>query len=233
MNGAGPVAVPRATPEPSTATSAIAPRAVTVAATVPANLKSPVVLRALNEALADGDLELRRGAADSIARMLERGADCSCVSLKSLSAALSTQHRQLTVSLIKVLPHMPAAPARDMLIQLLEDADAAIRAGCIQSLRAMGEDVPQLERRLSDEAPSVRCAAAMALSQRDGRSAVPELVAKCFRDGGVDRVEIATILRDLDMTAASNAMRAVLTDSQRRGDWRVAIEAIAVLHAAR
>ena len=204
-----------------------------IAARVAGNLKSPAVLQTLIDALAEEDLELRRGAADSISRMLERGANRSCVSLEALLAALRTRDRQLTVSLLKVLPHVPSASARDALVQLLEDADAAIRAGCIQSLRAMGEDVPQLERRLSDEAPSVRCAAAMALSQRDGRSAVPELVAKCFRDGGVDRVEIATILRDLDMTAASNAMRAVLTDSQRRGDWRVAIEAIAVLHAAR
>ena len=69
--------------------------------------------------------------------------------------------------------------------------------------------------------------------QRDDRSALLKLVAQCFRDGGVDRVEIATILRDLDKTAASNAMRAVLSNSERRGDWRVAIEAIAILHAAR
>jgi HEAT repeat protein len=204
-----------------------------IAAQVAGNLESPAVLQALIEALAAPDLELRRGAADSIARMLERGADCSCVSLKALLAALPTRDRQLTMSLLKVLPHVPAVPARDTLIQLLEDDDAAIRAGCIQTLRAMGEDIPQLERWLSDEAPDVRCAAAVALAQRDGPSALPELVAQCFRNGGVDRVEITTILRELDMTTASNAMRAVLSDSQRRGDWRVAIEAIAVLHAAR
>lgn len=204
-----------------------------IAARVAGNLKSPVVLQALSDALADTDLELRRGAADSIARMLKGGADCSCVSLTSLLAALSTGQRDLTVSLLKVLPHMPAAPARNVLIRLLDDADAAVRAESIQTLRAMGEDIPQIERWLSDEAPGVRCAAAMALTQRDGRSALPELVGQCFRHGGVDRVEVATILRDLDVTAASDAMCAVLSDRQRRGDWRVAIEAIAVLHAAR
>ncbi len=76
------------------------------------------------------------------------------MSLKALLAAFSTRDRQLTVSLLKILPYVPAAPARDALIQLLEDADAAIRAGCIQSLRAMGEGIPQMERWLSDEAPN-------------------------------------------------------------------------------
>ncbi len=144
-----------------------------IAARVAGNLKSAVVLQTLIDALAEDDLELRRGAADSISRMLERGANRSCVSLKALLAAFSTWDRQLRVSLLKILPHVPAAPARDTLIKLLEDADAAIRVGCIQSLRAMGEDIPQIERWLSDEAPGVRCAAAMALAERDGRAALP------------------------------------------------------------
>ena len=201
-----------------------------IAARIAGNLKSPAVLQTLVDALAEDDLELKRGAADSISRMLERGTDASCVSPEALSATFSARDRQLSVSLLKILPYMPAEPARDMLTEQLEENDAAIRAGCIQSLQMMGEEIPQIERWLSDEASGVRCTAATALAQRDGRAAVPTLVAQCFRGGGEDRAKIAMILRDLDITAASDAMLTVLSDSQRRGDWQVAIEVIAVLH---
>ena len=66
---------------------------------------------------------------------------------------------------------------------------------------------------------------------RGARAAIPRLAAQCFAHGGEDHVELARILRELDVGAANEEMCAVLRDHDRRAEWAVAIMVLGMLNA--
>lgn len=200
-----------------------------LAARVLGDVASENVVRALVEAVNDTDAELRRTAADSLARLAERMGGLPAEAGAALEAVLDDPDRDLRLAAIRALgkTKRDVAPA---LVAKLEDGDSYVRAEAARGIAAAGAVGPEVAGLLRDDDPGVRLAAAEALASKGGAEVVARLVDFAFTHDGVHRRQAASLLRDLDRAAASERFLETLGDPRQERNWRVAVEALEELH---
>lgn len=201
------------------------------AARVLGDVRRVEVVRALAAVLDDADLELRRVAADSLARLGEAMGSLAEETIEPLKAAAADQDRDLRLAATRALGCTTAESA-SVLRNRLKDDDSYVRAAALRALAGLGCLGDEVMVLLSDSYPGVRVAAAEGLATQGGAEAVARLVDFTFSCDGMHRQESAKLLAGLDCDKASERFLETLRDPDRRKDWRIAIDALAELHRA-
>lgn len=187
------------------------------------------VVSALAATLHESDLELRRAAADSLARLAIRMGYVPAAAVHALTRALDDDDCDLRFAATRALGrggHQETAA----LIQRLKDPDSHVRAEAARSLAALNAVGPDVDELLSDQDPGVRLAAAEAVATRGGPETVRRLVDFAFAHEGMHGREAAVLLRRVDRAAASRRFVRTLEDAGQERYWGVAIEALEELH---
>jgi len=196
------------------------------------DLATPAVMAALTSALLDDDNEVRLISADSLVRHAEKGASLPVETRDALAALTNHTERALRLSGIRGLGKAQAKEQLPLIKTLLADGDAYVRTDALRSLAQLGETNDDAVALLGDIDPSVRLAAAEAMAAVQRKKSVPALVDFAFRSEGYHRKATARLLRGLDIKAATEGFLAVLNDPDRRREWLVSIESLAVLYDA-
>ncbi len=189
----------------------------------------PEVARALAETLSEDDLELRRTAADSLARLAERLGRLPAEAGKALLLALGDADRDLRLAATRALGGTDRE-AVGPLIERLDDDDSFVRAEAARALARLKAVSPEVAELLSDAHAGVRLAAAEALAAAGEPGATDLLVNLAFSHEGMQRREAARLLRQLDREAASERFLETLDDPGAERYWRVAIDALVELY---
>jgi vesicle coat complex subunit len=121
---------------------------------------------ALGKALGDGDVHVRRAAAESIGDLDELE-----VAPEGLVAALSSNDAELRHRAAKALCHIGDPRTTGALVGLLSGTDSELRKDAVEGLGKIGtpEAVRGIARALNDKDPQVRRAAAEALGEAKER----------------------------------------------------------------
>jgi hypothetical protein len=141
----------------------------------------------LTRALNDG--ELAPSVANVLGAMESEG-------LCALTNALANPDKRVRMAVLQTLVFKAREPAvrsfTPLLLPLLEDPEADVRANAAEALGLAGDQpgviIPKLIALLDDPAPSARCAAADALGRHgpQARAALPKLAA-CHKAARLDR----------------------------------------------
>jgi HEAT repeat protein len=201
-----------------------------IAARVLGNLTHEDVARALAGCLADDDTEVRRTAADSLARVADRLDPFPAEVVDALLERLSDSDRELRLSTVRALGAAGNQAAIVALIDRLGDDDGFVRIEAVRALSRTRAGGREIEALLDDSEPGVRAAAARAVAESGGTRATELLVDFAFAFGGHGRREAGRLLRKLDRTAASERLLDVLDDQRHKRSWQIAIEALDELH---
>lgn len=194
------------------------------AARVLGDIPAGDVALALGATLAEEDSELRRRAADSLARLGGRLALPETVR-DSLMAIAADADRDLRLAATRALGRTDKRAAA-ALRERLGDPDCFVRGEAAKALAELDELGDEVVPLLSDDYPGVRLAAAQALARCGGADAVARLVDLAFAYEGMHRQEIAALLRRLDRKGAARACLAVLGDGEQQRKWRIAIDVL-------
>jgi HEAT repeat protein len=164
------------------------------------------VLRIFLAAVAAGD----NARAERAALALDRLGDTALPPLRDLLAAVSADRRWWAV---RGLAAVGTAAARELLVVVLEDADAGVRACAAQGLgeRRAVEAVPALARHLDDPDSLVSRIASDGLA-RIGRPAVQTLIATLREGSTLARLGAARALSIICPGEAIPALCAALDD---------------------
>ena len=217
----------RVSPDATVAAHRDVPR---FAARVLGDVAGEDVARALAAALTDKDTEVRRAAADSLARVGEKMGYLPAQLGDALRAGCAGSERDVRLAATRALAWVASASAAPALVEMLRDTDSAVRAEAVRALAVLGAVGPEVEALLNDPDPGVRLAAAGAVADAGGANAINLLVDFAFAFGGYHRREAGRSLRDVDAAAASGRFLDVLNDPHRQGTWRVAIEVLEELN---
>ncbi|MDJ0947488.1 MAG: HEAT repeat domain-containing protein [Alphaproteobacteria bacterium] len=203
-----------------------------LAARLLGDLSGDETAAALLAAVDDADAELRRCAADSLARRAERGEMPAPAALDRLAGLLGESDSDLRIAALRILGAAGDAVWVSRIVGMLADDEPFVRAAAVRALAglaAVGAEVADL---LTDPQPSVRLAAAEALAGTGDRAWSAPLCEFLFATAGVHHREAARLLRRLDRPGAADAMRAALADDGRKAYWSTAADALAELYAA-
>ncbi len=200
------------------------------AARVLGDLTHAAVADALAEAISDDDKDVRRAAADSLARLGAQTQGLPAAVTDALLMALNDADRDLRLSAVRALGSTGDVRITDVLRSCLEDNDSFVRTEAVRALSGMGEAGPGLKALLGDSDPGVRLAAAEAVAASGGEGSVERLVGFAFTFDGYHRREVGRVLRSLDAPLASTRFLEALDDDARTRTWPVAIEALEELN---
>ncbi len=202
------------------------------AARVLGDLDHPDVAEELAAALSAEDAEVRKAAADSLARIGARAGSLARAVADAVIEAMATASSDVKLLLIRALGACEADVTADLLLELLTDADSFVRAEAVRSLSRLGQAHDRIEPLLGDADPSVRMSAAEAIAGATDSRMVKPLVDFAFSFEGYHGSQTAKLLKGLDAAAASSLFVDVLRDPARRRTWSVAIEALAELNCS-
>ncbi len=198
-----------------------------MAARVAGDLPDESIVAALARCLSDTDLELRRNAADSLARLASNSPSViAAITDPVLTAASGEKESHVRGLLLRALGTQHDPAIGQLLTRELSDENSSVRVEAIQALANCGSVGAAVEARLADMDPSVRLAAAAALARNATPARVDKLVAQAFAFEGQQRQEIGRLLHDVAPDSASAAVASVLLDDTRRREWRIAIETL-------
>ncbi len=199
------------------------------AARVLGDVANDPAAEALAEVLDDEDVELRRAAADSLARLVAALGGAATTVVERLIRALEDPDRDVRLAITRALGHTgnEVVPA---LVGRLEDQDSFVRADAARALARLEAVGPEVAELLADEYPGVRTAAAEALAAQGGPASFAQLVEFTFAREGMHRREAAALLRGLDRDLAGERFLDTLGDDQKERFWQVAIEALEELY---
>lgn len=205
------------------------------AARVLGGLAREEVGRALAQALGpqapnEDDAELRRIAADSLARMGDGIGAFSEEVTDALLQALIDADRDLRLSAIRALGAGGGVRAVQVIEAQTKDPDGFVRAEAVRALAELGVAGPGVEALLGDPEANVRLAAAQAVAEAGGPGAVARLADFAFAFEGTHRRVAGRLLRRLDVAAANARFVEALGDRDRMRLWPVAIEALEELN---
>lgn len=182
------------------------------------------------QALGDGDSELRRIAADSLARIGDGIVAFSEEVTDALLQASSGADRDLRLSAIRALGAAGGARAAQVIEVQLRDPDGFVRAEAVRARAKLGAAGPGVEALLGDPEANVRLAVARAVAEAGGPDAVEHLADFAFAFEGRHRRVAGRLLRRLDVAAANARFLEALGDRDRMRLWPVAIEALEELN---
>ena len=200
-----------------------------LAALVLGDVAEARVAEALAAALEDPDLELRRRAAGSLARVGDALRGLPAVARAALRGVLEHRDRDLRLGATRAL----GTTSLDVVAAVAErlgDEDSHVRAEAVRALAALGATPDAVLDLLGDDDPGVRGAAAAAIAKRGGAVALASLLALAFAYPDTPAAEIAGLLGGLDRGAATARLLATLRDPGQRGGWRIAIDILKELH---
>jgi HEAT repeat protein len=201
-----------------------------IAARVLGDVASEGVARALAVAAIDKDLEVRRVAVDSLARI---GARMGCLLAEvreALHSIRDDSDREVRLAVARALGRAGDVAVVPDLVDMLRDPDGFVRGEAVRALARLGAIAPEAEALLVDNEPGVRLAAAEAVATRAGPNALNLLVDHAFAFVGHHRREAARLLRRLDRAAAGARFIEVLNDPKQECAWPIAIEALEELY---
>jgi len=187
----------------------------------------------LAAALTTDDVELRRAAADSLARIGGLLSSLPTRAAQALLAAVETADRDVKLLLIRALAASDDEAAGSVLRAHLSDPDSFVRAEAVRGLIRQGCTSEEMEPMLADCDPAVRLSAAQAVAAAGGSDAIGVLVNFAFSFEGYHGRGTARLLRNLDATRASALFVEVLRDHKRKREWSVAIQALSELNHSR
>ncbi|MEE8270487.1 MAG: HEAT repeat domain-containing protein, partial [Alphaproteobacteria bacterium] len=188
------------------------------------------VAGALAAALDDRDVDTRRAAADSLARLARLPAGLGVASVAALTAALADADRDVRLAAVRAVGLAGGRETEAALAACLDDVDRAVRAQAVRSLGRLCDDDRDIRARLDDDDPAIRLAAATALAARSPPDTVDRLCDFAMAFEGYQRLEAARLARPIDAAAASRRFLAVLRDPADRRGWLIAVEALTELH---
>jgi len=192
----------------------------------------PEVVSALLQVLDDDDTELVAVVAESLARIAPAAGGLGEPETSALLARLADPDRSLRLAVLRSLASATCRVSLDVLAKHLRDDDSFVRAEAARSLGRRVASVPGLRRRLIDEEPRVRLAAARALCRIEGEGVLDELVRFALGHNGHHRREAARLLTRINAPAASARFQSVLADPDQGPRWSAAIEALEELSIA-
>ncbi len=200
------------------------------AAKVLGDLDHDDVTKALGSALGSDDPETARAAADALARISIGGREippevCGVIFDHLEGAALETK-----LSLIRVLAGCGGAEVVSTLSELVKEEDRFIRTEAIRALAKVAPESIDFTQFLGDMDPSVRIAAATAVTFSSSTHVVEKLAEFAMAFEGYHRREVARLLRTYDRDNANAAFLQVLRDADKKRYWPVAIEALEELN---
>jgi HEAT repeat protein len=182
--------------------------------------------RELAQAPGAGDLELRRAAADSLARMSERLSALPGQVTDVLLQVLTDGDRDIRLFAIRALGAAGGSGAVRVVEAQLKNPDSFVRAEALRALDRLGSAGPGVEAAIEDPDPGVRLAAARAVAHASGARAVDLLCGFAFGFEGYHRRDAGRLLRRLDRAAANERFLEALEDHD---SLRLRPVAIAVL----
>ena len=200
------------------------------AARVLGDLSNIAVADALAEALSDDDQEVRRAAADSLARVAAQAGGVPTVVTDALLATLGETDRNLRLSVVRALGAAGDDRIADILKDRLGDDDSFVRTEAVRALSAIGDVGTEVEALLEDPDPAVRLAAAEAVAGAGSEGSIDRLVRFAFAFEGYHRREAGRLLRRIDVPVASTRFVQSLADDTGKRTWPVGIEALEELN---
>ncbi|MBE9555590.1 MAG: HEAT repeat domain-containing protein [Proteobacteria bacterium] len=200
------------------------------AARVLGNVAQHDVARALAEALADDDEDVRLTAVDSLAQLATRLDRLPGDANDILVTTTGSDSRDMRLAAVRALGAVVHSENSETFRERLEDADPFVRAEAIRGLMRAGGDTAEVEKFLTEKEPGVREAAADAIAGVGGAEAVDHLVDFAFFRDGFHKERAARLLCGVDAAAATDRFLDVLDDDERMRVWAVAIMALADLN---
>ncbi len=198
------------------------------AARVLGDLAFAEVAEALAERLDDGDEEVARTAADSLARI---GAELEAFPEEvdaRLADAAGGADRDVRLGAIRALGVAGGAVAA--LWGATGDPDTFVRIESIRALGRHGMLPDNVGALLEDTDIGVRLAAAEAVASVGGEDAVDTLIRFAYADEGTHRRQAAELMERVDAAEATEKLLALLEDEGAARGWRVAIEILGELN---
>ena len=185
-----------------------------------------VLGQAQGQAQGGGDLELRRAAIDSLARIGKRVETFPDPVIDALLQGLIDADRDIRLYAIRALGGAGGPGAARTVEAQLKDPDSFIRTEAVRALDLLDAAGPSVAALLEDPDPSVRLAGAQAVAHGGGATAVELLGDFAFGFEGYHRRQAGRLLRRLNPTTANDRFLKVLTNHD---SLRLRPVAIAVL----
>ncbi len=186
--------------------------------------------QALGQAPGNGDMELRRAAADSLARIGARLEAFSDPVIDALLQSLIDADRDIRLSAIRALGGAGGPGTARTVESQLKDPDSFVRAEAVRALDRIGAAGPSVTGLLNDPDPGVRLAAAQAVAHRAEPIAADLLGDLALGFEGYHRREVGRLLRRLDPTAATARFLEVLDNPDNLRQRPVAIAVLEELN---
>jgi HEAT repeat protein len=176
------------------------------------------------------DMELRRAAADSLARIGARLEAFPDPVIDALLQGLIDADRDIRLSAIRALGGAGGPGTARTVESQLKDPDSFVRAEAVRALDHIGAAGPSVAGLLNDPDPSVRLAAAQAVAHRAEPIAADLLGDFALAFEGYHRREAGRLLRRLDRTAATARFLEVLDNPDNLRQRPVAIAVLEELN---
>ena len=200
------------------------------AARVLGDLPQAEVAEALAAALAGGDEDIRRAAADSLAQISGTLDGLPESALEALRKTATGKDRDLRLLATRAIANACDPAHRDLFRDLLDDEDGFVRAEAVRGLAALADDAETFGPLLGDENPGVREAAARATADGGAPDTVERLVDFAFFRGGFHKELAARLLRGMGTGDAIDRFLEILGDEDRMRVWPIAMTALAELN---
>ncbi len=194
-------------------------------------LELAVVLgQALGQAPGAGDPDLRRAAADSLARIGERVEAYPDPVIDALLQGLIDADRDIRLYAIRALGGAGGPGAARTVEAQLKDPDSFVRAEAVRALDRLDAAGPAVAALLDDADPGVRLAAAQAVAHGAAPVAGDLLGDFAFGFEGYHRRQAGKLLRRLDRTAANDRFLEALADPDSLRQRPIAIAVLEELN---
>jgi HEAT repeat protein len=186
--------------------------------------------QALGQEPGGGDLDLRRAAADSLARIGARVEAFPDPVIDALLQGLIDADRDIRLYAIRALGGAGGPGAARTVEAQLEDPDSFVRAEAVRALDRLDAAGPSVAVLLEDPDPGVRLAAAQAVARGADPMAGDLLGDFAFGFEGYHRRQAGRLLRRLDRTAANDRFLEALADPDSLRQRPIAIAVLEELN---